>query len=631
MGASEETNPTLKEQNANSSFVPIVPEHALFSDIPDELWQPMLHSQCEFEPEMFLKVMHNLIKNPNIMSTHLFRADILYDSQKDHTIVTEPGDVDFSDFTKHMKKDCRPVYVPLPGYQWQQTYVRTLVPRNRQLDRDLIQTCHFYTKQCQNTFTNLIIYIPHVSSSAEMPWYHPKVKQVAFLHESPSTGCHKDTSGTVSVHFCQFPDFPLDQRLERTALQLLSKIHKHSQGQQAGYVKRVHHDQIIPQQRFQETYARLKAKYAKKIIDGWVEDTDPSKHVFEDLGIAAFLIELWADMYDCGSSVAANQDKPTVKPETRKPKFPGFVDIGCGNGLLINLLNLEGYAGWGFDARRRKTWQTFSPEVRDGVKEMVLVPEVFQDGEDADDDANSTDGRDDLLSDRAFHSGMFSPIHDDVGSPPPFIISNHADELTPWTPLIAYMNGTSFIAIPCCSHNLAGARFRAPAFKAAAKGTERVEETPSEQDQTLKLETMRANQAAETGSLKKSATAKKLPSAYASLCDYVSSLADEVGFTVEKEMLRIPSTRNACVLGRFSNQKAPTSTYPDSHSIPDMNVDQAMSTLSLTTDTKSVAIKTKQDHVREIVARELNTRIDIVRKDWIARARQIAGKKGEGH
>lgn len=60
----------------------------------------------------------------------------------------------------------------------------------------------------------------------------------------------------------------------------------------------------------------------------WVEETDPQKHVFEDIGIACFLICMW------NSSPPASA-KPT------------FVDVGCGNGLLTHILNSEGYRGYG--------------------------------------------------------------------------------------------------------------------------------------------------------------------------------------------------------------------------------------------------------------------------------------------
>lgn len=626
-------SPNAEARSAvGSKFEPQKPAFSL--NLPGELWQSMLESHCTFGPEAFLRVMHNLIKNPNIMSSHLFRADIFYDSSNDHTIITKPDTGDFSGFTKHLKKDCRPIYMPIPGYEWQMTYVRQLVPRNRQLDKDLVQSCHFFSSQDGVTIRNLILYVPHITNPDEMPWYHPRVQQVAFLHEwhgSPSDDEVKRAfASSVSVHFCLFPDTPSDNRLERTALQLLHKIHKHGQGEQAGYIKRVHHDQIVPQQKFQNTYARLKAKYAKVLIENWVEATDPGKHVFEDLGIAAFLIELWGEMYDCAQKIPSPEEADAQQNGVKRT-FPGFVDIGCGNGLLVSLLIQEGYSGWGFDARRRKTWQTFPSHVQEKVKEMVLVPDVLnvrKGGTLSEDDHT-------VLHDRAFHNGLFKP-----GT---FIVSNHADELTPWTPLIAHLNDSPFIAIPCCSHNLAGARWRAPPSKSApsqvSANTHKSAFPPST---THADENPSKSQAAETGSLKKPAAAKNVPSAYASLCDYVSDLAQEVGFVAEKEMLRIPSTRNACILGRRRRASAePVSMSPEGGHIDDLSVDVKPGEQHLALLAPSVTLEDslasdgiheqRRKQLHKILKRELNLPVEVVCEDWIKRAEQIAGKKGDGH
>jgi tRNASer (uridine44-2'-O)-methyltransferase len=193
-------------------------------------------------------------------------------------------------------------------------------------------------------------------------------------------------------------------------------------------------------------------------------------------------MEVWRDMYTA-----------------KDMEFPGFVDIGCGNGVLVYILNEEGWEGWGFDARRRKTWTTFGPQYTDKLKEMLLVPNIL-----SSDDTP-------LLN---THTGIFSP-----GT---FIISNHADELTPWTPLLAYLSNSPFIAIPCCSHDLGGTRFRAPVHK------KYVTEDPNAMSKEK----------------------HKQPSAYAGLCSWVSHLTESVGYKVEKEHLRIPSTRNIAILGR---------------------------------------------------------------------------------
>ena len=38
---------------------------------------------------------------------------------------------------------------------------------------------------------------------------------------------------------------------------------------------------------------------------------------------------------------------------------PSFVDMGCGNGLLVHVLNSEGYSGVGLDVRSRKMWAQY--------------------------------------------------------------------------------------------------------------------------------------------------------------------------------------------------------------------------------------------------------------------------------
>lgn len=38
---------------------------------------------------------------------------------------------------------------------------------------------------------------------------------------------------------------------------------------------------------------------------------------------------------------------------------PNFVDMGCGNGLLVHILNSEGFKGVGFDVRSRKMWTRY--------------------------------------------------------------------------------------------------------------------------------------------------------------------------------------------------------------------------------------------------------------------------------
>ncbi|KAM0132333.1 hypothetical protein ACHAO1_006855 [Botrytis cinerea] len=444
--------------------VPFTPEpyppgsSEILEDITQEnshSWTPLLQHKCSFPPEIFSQVMLNLIRNPNINSNHLFRADISLE---------QPFDENFQNDTTIPAR-----IIQFRSYTLQKVMVRTMIPRNILKDKPLDQTCLFYANTADiGEVQSLVIYLPHISSPDESPFYHPGVYGIAFQHTfNPET-----QDATIAIHYAFFDSEPRTQKLERTAEHLLAALYKHGQGTAAGYVKKVHHDTIIPQAIVQNTYARLKAKYAKTLIENWAEATDPEKHVFEDLNIAAFLIELWADTY-------------------KDTEFPGYVDIGCGNGLLVHILSEEGYKGWGFDARERKSWSVFGPRTREKLQELVLIPSILY-----------SESNEDETSGPDVHDGNFPK-----GT---FIISNHADELTPWTPILANISQSPFMMIPCCSHALSGARCRAPPPKGSG-GT---------------------------------------PSAYASLVAWVAGLAEGCGWEVEKEWLRIPSTRNAALIGR---------------------------------------------------------------------------------
>lgn len=438
---------------------------------PTSRWTPLFSHGCSFDAEIFEKVMLNLIKNPNINSSWLFRADVLLD--RIGSEVSEPSASAFSD---------QPQIPEFQGLDIKRLLVRRMIPRNELRDKPLEQTCVFYAGCTpEGTQRALIIYLPHVRSEMDVPFYHPAVRGIAFLHEWNQ----EEAKGTVATQYFFFESSGRTEKLTRTALNLLKVLHKHGEGQVLGYKKRVHHDVLVPQAVLQGRYAQLKQKYARSLVQGWEEVTDPTKHVFEDLCIAAFLIEVWKEMYKDG-------------------EFPGFVDIGCGNGLLVHILNSENYTGWGFDARARKSWSKYSSEVSlrtvgggrhltASLQTLVLLPSLIRDTE----HSNKEKLQHDLIHDGLFPKGTF-------------IISNHADELTPWTPILGLLSDCPFMMIPCCSHNLTGDRFRAspPKDKSTSAST------------------------------------------YNSLCAWVAQIARDCGWEVETEILRIPSTRNTAFIGR---------------------------------------------------------------------------------
>ncbi|KAF2257417.1 DUF1613-domain-containing protein [Trematosphaeria pertusa] len=508
------------------------------SGLPPEIWTIVQCAPANFAPQYFLDVSRNLLENPNLTASHLSRAELSYKSFTDASYNPDAKHPhELADIVKHLQAGHQPRIIPggFPGYALEWTVVRKLIPRNPKLDAQLLQTCHLYTSAEEVTVRDkdgscgkieaeryLVVYLPHASDPQSIPFYHPKVRGVAILYTFQPNAPSGTAPGTLSIYYDLFPDNPLDNRMSRTALKMLEIIHKHSRGRMQGYQKRVHHDMIIPQKTFQDTYVYLKGKYAKDLIENWVEQTPANKHVFEDLGIAAFLIELWSEMY--GGNPPQESDNSTkdqanvsadssasalaIASQQRRLKaqrsFPGFVDIGCGNGLLVYILNKEGWTGWGFDARRRKTWATFGEDYQNHLKEMLLVPEILDTSDGQDEEPETVSGA--------------PPSHNGIFPPGTFIVSNHADELTLWTPLLAHLSSSPFIAIPCCSHNFGGTRFRSPHHSGYFASS--------------------------------TTTSQKQPSAYASLCSYTAYLTTIMGYEWEKEHLRIPSTRNVAIIGR---------------------------------------------------------------------------------
>lgn len=283
-------------------------------------------------------------------------------------------------------------------------------------------------------------------------------------------------------------------------------------------------DTTIRQQEVRKTYARLKNQYADELRERWLDKTEPVNRVFQDLTIAAFLIELWRHMYGV---VPASETTPETQSLTQ---FPGFVDIACGNGVLVYVLLMEGYTGWGLDARQRETWSIFPESVQQRLLEKMSIPKPFLDVVDTE------------KTGMAIHTGDFPP-----GT---FIISNHADELTVWTPLMAALacpaSPLPFLAIPCCSRSLSGSSYRYPPPETNFKGPENSH--PSAQDQNTQPASgdLRALRAAK----QKEKTADGMMfSMYGSLTAKTMQIAEQVGYHVEKTILDIPSTRNMAIVG----------------------------------------------------------------------------------
>ncbi|KAJ7865709.1 hypothetical protein B0H13DRAFT_2352896 [Mycena leptocephala] len=226
----------------------------------------------------------------------------------------------------------------------------------------------------------------------------------------------------------------------------------------------------------------------KGLVDTWVENTDPLKHVFET---------------------------PIPHPRLRYPSeralallgspAGGFLDFGCGNGLLTHILLSCGYSGIGVDLRARASWQTYPTHTQAQLRVDAFDPQTLATG------AEPT---------------MYT-------TPGQFIIANHADELTPWAPLLATRaRASGFLSIPCCSWAF-DAR-----FERGKKGTAGQFAGTSGDELSALVETL--NLGADNGNT----------SGYAQYRIWLAQLHRHCGWEVECEVLRIPSTRNWALVGR---------------------------------------------------------------------------------
>ncbi|GEQ68877.1 hypothetical protein JCM33374_g2546 [Metschnikowia sp. JCM 33374] len=510
-------------------------------------WTPIYEQKVEFEPSHFETAMSHLVREPNINSTVIMRADILH-----KTTYTEDGKVDnsecftpelpdfekpesdtkssaeYSEESQHFLhrdlSDIQPREVPLSESKINlvpsSAYIRRVIPRNPYKDHVINQTCAIL----KGEDSVMVVYIPHIKNQDETPFYLPPVKAVGILY-------HKQK---LSIHYIAFGDASDIQKMDvaerpiRIALRLLQTSAKHSLGAKLGYEKRVMHDLVVPRIAFQNRYISLKKKYSGELVSNWVESTDPKKHVFEDLAVAAFLIELWNARY---------KDKPFE-----------FRDLGCGNGLLVHILIMEGFKGKGIDARARKSWKTYPSKVQKCLLEQIIIPSVllkphpamarmvpymtnngrlFQVPEAVPSDPKNVPLMKYYSAANLMESAMVCTTEE--FPPETFIIGNHSDELTCWMPLLNF----PFMVIPCCSHALNGDKFRYSPRKLVkpevVSGADKEKKKPSKKPEG-------------------GANGQNL-STYGALVDHVEDLSILMGWDCEKEILRIPSTRNAAVIG----------------------------------------------------------------------------------
>ncbi|MGH0155237.1 UNVERIFIED_CONTAM: hypothetical protein FKN15_028944 [Acipenser sinensis] len=167
-------------------------------------------------------------------------------------------------------------------------------------------------------------------------------------------------------------------KLAWLSTELLSKLAKWSTENKKSEFKSTL--SLIAVEKYSHLYQQLKEKY-KEMVKVWPEVTDPEKFVYEDVAIATYLLVMWEE---------ERKEKDLAEKQS-------FVDLGCGNGLLVHILSNEG-------------------ECAITPSENFLFPDVD------------------------------------------WLIGNHSDELTPWIPVMSSRSSYScrFFVLPCCFFDFIG-------------------------------------------------------------------------------------------------------------------------------------------------------------------------------
>ncbi|TRM56456.1 hypothetical protein BD626DRAFT_575689 [Schizophyllum amplum] len=461
-------------------------DHTPLHETNGKTWVPLICCSAGFPQDLFETALEQLVHHPEYNSTLILRSDCLSETTEDF-----------------------PDSIPaLDGFTPSRCIHRKLLPRRPGRDAALEQYCTFYCAPSDH-IPSVLVLTPIIPDSGSLPYYHPAVSHLAFRYITSAIGRGAATSvsdsgatpasgtattsvdepaATLRLEVDPLPSQPttditspdVNSRLYRTGLALLETAHRYGWGALTQYKKRVHHDCLVPREPYQDLYLVMRARH-RHLVDEWQESTDPLKHVFEDIGIATYLMLLWR--YTFGDETRAEDEQAEALDS--EP---------CGNGLLTHILVSEGYAGHGFDVRARVSWSHYPPATQQNLHVHALDP---------------TSAADDALIPRGA-----------------FLIGNHADELTPWVPILATRQRSSgYISVPCCAW----------AFDTKYQRS-RWAPYPTPEGFVEGLNLGGGGAVASSG--------------YSMYRVWLASLSLHCGWDVETEALRIPSTRNWAIVGR---------------------------------------------------------------------------------
>ncbi|KAH7107609.1 hypothetical protein BKA62DRAFT_683928 [Auriculariales sp. MPI-PUGE-AT-0066] len=451
-------------------------------------WSPIVQCPAPFPETSFEIALLSLLRQPEQNSTLILRAEIL------------------SDIPYDFSADDRPVSSPQldNGLRITRVIVRTLVPRRPTRDSAVTQICTFYSNSEHNSQPCCVVLTPVIEARGLLPFYHPPVQHLAFRFLNESLRIE-------AVPLSSDSPLTLESRLYRTSLVLLETVHRYCFGAVTNWQKRVRHDILVPREQFQDLYLTMRGRY-QNLVQDWVEETDPQKHCYEELAIACYLMLLWKDTYVHGEGAVVEGSEPTLsEPWKSWPRPPAFLDLGCGAGLLTHILISEGYTGKGIDLQSRKSWAAYPDESARHLHVHKLDPTG-------------------VIAESSWESASYF-------SPGVFLIGNHADELTPWVPILAaFTPASGYLSIPCCTW----------AFEGKFKRSE-PPVLPSTADMLdISLLSLPGSSSCDPATNDRSA--------YEAYRIFLGRLSLVCGFEIEADNLRIPSSRNWAIVGRQRRQ-----------------------------------------------------------------------------
>jgi len=226
----------------------------------------------------------------------------------------------------------------------------------------------------------------------------------------------------------------------------------------------------------------------------------------------------------------------------------------CGNGLLVHILLSEGYQGFGVDVRARTSWSHYPPTTQRHLHVKALDPTLTLIDVDPSTNVSDLATAEDLPS-----SSSLEHCKEEGGTLPSqfriphgvFVIGNHADELTPYVPILSILYGASgYLNIPCCPWDLDQKFSRANSAQYPLPVHD-IESTNSRGE--IPTETGAGDLVTDSDQWIESLNLGgdgKFTSSYSAYRIWLARLTSWCGWEIETEVLRIPSTRNWALVGK---------------------------------------------------------------------------------